>query len=150
MTSIGFAVLLIVVAGASGGRASAQPREPTASPSDLRDAEAVWRGYVQCEITRKFKPCYPLLSSRVRDLWNQQDRATESQYADTKGAEEVRLITIRISHSRGTRLKVTVLSRARGEGEGGLFQEDRAYTPVREGAVWKVDGITVGAQEYLP
>ena len=104
--------------------------------------------YTACERTRRFQPCWPLLSKRVQGDWARQGRPTAAEYADARGAGEphysdFRVMQIRRSPSRV--VFVTEATRAAGSGT------DRVeYAILREGDQWKIDGRRVGPSETTP
>lgn len=106
--------------------------------------------YAACERTRRFAPCWPLLSRRIQAEWARQGRPSAAEYADARGAGEphyadVRVLQIRRSPSRV--VFVTEATRAGGTESGADRVE---YAVLREGDQWKIDGRRVGASETTP
>jgi len=126
------------------------PRPAAAQNSvDLAKARQVLEYYQTCERTRRFAPCWTLLSKRVQRDWAQQGRGTVAEYAEARAAgarySDFRVLQIRRSPAR----VVFVVEATRGEGNDPA--RDRVeYALLREGDQWRIDGRRVGQSETAP
>ena len=141
--ALGCALTLATV-GAPGPGARAQ------DGAELARARQVLEYYQACERTRRFAPCWPLLSKRVQTEWARQGRGTVAEYAESKGAGEARYSGFRVLRIRRSpsRVVFVVEGTRRAEPEGARDRVE--YALLREGGQWKVDGLRIGQSETAP
>ena len=117
---------------------------------ELARARQVLEYYQACERTRRFAPCWDLLSSRVRAEWSQQGRGTVDEYAAARGAGERRFSDFRVLQIRRSPARVVFVVEATGGTERSPVWERVEYALLHEGGQWKVDGRRVGPSETTP
>lgn len=141
-----WALVGALVLGAVGAPA------PTAGQSSVEVARArqALEDYFVCERTRRFAPCWPRLSTRVRAEWARQGRGTVSEYAESRAAAEPRYADFRVLRIRRSPARmVFVVEATRAAARDGL--PDRVeYAVLREGEQWRIDGRRVGQSETTP
>jgi hypothetical protein len=131
--------------------AAGSPRLAGAQNSvELARARQTLEYYTTCERTRRFEPCWALLSKRVQDDWARQGRPTAAEYADARGAGEPHYADFRVMQIRRSPSRVVFVTEAtRAAGKNGAT--DRVeYAVRREGDQWKIDGRRVGPSETTP
>jgi hypothetical protein len=106
--------------------------------------------YTECERTRRFGPCWPLLSKRVQADWARQGRPGAAEYADARGAGEPRYVDFRVMQIRRSPSRVVFVTEATRAAERDGLPDRVEYAILREGDQWKVDGRRVGASETTP
>jgi hypothetical protein len=116
---------------------------------ELAKARQVLEYYLACERTRRFAPCWTLLSRRVRGEWAQQGRGSVTEYAQTKGAGEGRYSDFRVLRIRRSPSRVVFVVEATVVGDR-VPRERVEYALLREGEQWKIDGRRVGPSETTP
>lgn len=117
---------------------------------ELARARQVLEYYQACERTRRFTPCWDLLSSRVRAEWSRQGRGTVEEYAAARGAGERRFSDFRVLQIRRSPARVVFVVEATGGTERSPRSERVEYALLHEGGQWKVDGRRVGPSETTP
>jgi len=141
-----WALVGALVLGAVGAPA------PTAGQSSVEVARArqALEDYFVCERTRRFAPCWPRLSTRVRAEWARQGRGTVSEYAESRAATEPHYADFRVVRIRRSPARmVFVVEATRAAARDGL--PDRVeYAVLREGEQWRIDGRRVGQSETTP
>ena len=118
--------------------------------AELARARQVLEYYQACERTRRFAPCWSLLSTRVQAAWSRQGRGTVDEYAQAKGAAEPRFSDFRVLRIRRSPARVVFVVEASGGTEKSAIWERVEYALLRESGQWKVDGRRVGASETTP
>lgn len=142
---------LLALCGALLLGATAGPRSAPAQNSvEVAKARQVLEFYTTCERTRRFGPCWALLSKRVQAEWARQGRATANEYAESRGAGEPRYSDFRVKQIRRSPSRVVfVMEATRAAAKDGV--PDRVeYAILREGDQWKIDGRRVGPSETTP
>ena len=141
-----WALVGALVLGAVGAPA------PGAGQSSVEVARArqALEDYFVCERTRRFAPCWPRLSTRVRAEWARQQRGTVSEYAESRAAAEPRYADFRVLRIRRSPARVVfVVEATRAAARDG--RPDRVeYAVLREGEQWRIDGRRVGQSETTP
>jgi hypothetical protein len=118
--------------------------------AELARARQVLEYYQACERTRRFAPCWSLLSKRVQAEWIRQGRGTVDEYAQSKGAAEPRFSDFRVLRIRRSPARVVFVVEATG-GSGKSERWERVeYALLRESGRWTVDGRRVGDSETTP
>ena len=118
--------------------------------AELARARQVLEYYQACERTRRFAPCWSLLSKRVQAEWSRQGRGTVDEYAQSKGAAEPRFSDFRVLRIRRSPARVVFVVEATG-GSGKSERWERVeYALLRESGRWTVDGRRVGDSETTP
>jgi hypothetical protein len=117
---------------------------------ELARARQVLEYYQACERTRRFAPCWDLLSSRVRAEWSRQGRGTVDEYAAARGAGERRFSDFRVLQIRRSPARVVFVVEATGGTERSPVWERVEYALVHEGGQWRIDGRRVGQSETVP
>jgi len=131
--------------------ASAAPAPVAAQNSaELARARQTLEYYQACERTRRFAPCWGLLSGRVQAEWSRQGRGTVDEYAAARGAAERRFSDFRVLQIRRSPARVVFVVEATGGTERSPVWERVEYALLREGGQWKVDGRRVGPSETTP
>jgi hypothetical protein len=126
------------------------PRPAAAQGSvELARARQVLEYYQACERTRRFTPCWPLLSARVRGDWARQGRGSGTEYALAKGSAEARYSDFRVLQIRRSPSRVVFVVEATRAG-GDAVRDRVEYALLREGDQWKIDGLRVGLSETTP
>ena len=118
--------------------------------AELARARQVLEYYQDCERTRRFAPCWSLLSARVRAEWARQARGTGEEYAASRGASEPRFSDFRVRRIRRSPSRVVFVVDAMGGTEARPSWERVEYALLREGGQWRIDGRRVGASETTP
>jgi hypothetical protein len=141
-----WALVVALVLGSVGAPAPAAAQGSV----ELARARQALEDYFACERTRRFAPCWPRLSKRVRAEWARQGRGSVAEYAESRGAAEPRYADFRVLQIRRSPSRVVfVVEATRASDRNGL--PDRVeYAVLREGAQWKVDGRRVGPSETTP
>jgi len=141
-----WALVGALVLGAVGAPA------PTAGQSSVEVARArqALEDYFVCERTRRFAPCWPRLSTRVRAEWARQGRGTVSEYSESRAATEPHYGDFRVVRIRRSPARIVfVVEATRAAARDGL--PDRVeYAVLREGEQWRIDGRRVGQSETTP
>lgn len=117
---------------------------------ELARARQVLEYYQACERTRRFAPCWSLLSGRVQTEWSRQGRGTVEEYAQARGASERRFSDFRVLQIRRSPSRVVFVVEATGGTEQSPVWERVEYALLREGGQWRVDGRRVGPSETTP
>ena len=117
---------------------------------ELARARQTLEYYQACERTRRFAPCWSLLSNRVQAEWSRQGRGTVDEYAAARGAAERRFSDFRVLQIRRSPARVVFVVEATGGTERSPVWERVEYALLREGGQWKVDGRRVGPSETTP
>jgi hypothetical protein len=68
--------------------------------AEVARARQVLEYYQDCERSRRFAPCWALLSARVQAEWARQGRGTVEEYAASRGASEPRFSDFRVQRIR--------------------------------------------------
>ncbi|HET8577830.1 MAG TPA: hypothetical protein VFO18_12065 [Methylomirabilota bacterium] len=118
--------------------------------AEISRAVQVWKRYTECEWSRRFEPCFSLLSKNVRRAWTDTGRSNAEAYAFVRGGEEITFDELRLLRVRKSPGRVVLVVRARGRGPDGAFEQLWEYALLREGAEWKIDGKREGLHEALP
>ena len=141
---LGLCCALVLGVGAVPSRVAAQ------NSVEVAKARQILEHYTECERTRRFGPCWPLLSKRVQADWSRKGRPTAAEYADARGAGEPRYSDFRVMQIRRSPSRVVFVTEAtRGAAKDAL--PDRVeYAILREGDQWKIDGRRVGPSETTP
>ncbi|HSL52308.1 MAG TPA: hypothetical protein VK878_24835 [Candidatus Deferrimicrobiaceae bacterium] len=141
-----WALAVALVLGSVGAPAPAAAQGSV----ELARARQALEDYFACERTRRFAPCWPRLSKRVRAEWARQGRGSVAEYAESRGAAEPRYADFRVLQIRRSPSRVVfVVEATRASDRNGL--PDRVeYAVLREGEQWKVDGRRVGPSETTP
>jgi hypothetical protein len=141
-----WALVVALVLGSVGAPAPAAAQGSV----ELARARQALEDYFACERTRRFAPCWPRLSKRVRAEWARQGRGSVAEYAESRGAAEPRYADFRVLQIRRSPSRVVfVVEATRASDRNGL--PDRVeYAVLREGEQWKVDGRRVGPSETTP
>jgi len=117
---------------------------------ELARARQVLEYYQACERTRRFAPCWALLSGRVQAEWGRQGRGSVEEYAQARGAGERRFSDFRVLQIRRSPSRVVFVVAATGGTEQSPVWERVEYALLREGGQWRVDGRRVGPSETTP
>ncbi|HSE03809.1 MAG TPA: hypothetical protein VLK35_06605 [Methylomirabilota bacterium] len=136
------ALLLAALATPAPGRAQ--------SSAELARARQALEDYFACERTRRFAPCWPGLSTRVRAEWARQGRGSVAEYADSRGAAEPHYADFRVRQIRRSPARVVFVVEATRAADRGGPPDRVEFALLREGGQWKVDGRRVGASETTP
>jgi hypothetical protein len=131
------ALRLVLPAGAQGG-------------GEFARALAAWTRYAECEKTRRFAPCYELLSRSARRAWAEQARATAEAWAAGREAEEVQYTSLTVVRTRRSPARIVVVVRAEGRRPDGPFSRSHEYAFVKEDGEWRVDSKREGLSQALP
>lgn len=118
--------------------------------AELARARQVLEYYQACERTRRFAPCWTLLSKRVQEEWVKQGRGTAGEYAAAKGSAETRYSDFRVLQIRRSPSRVVFVVEATGGGDQSPLRARVEYALLREGGQWKIDGLRVGQSEMAP
>lgn len=142
----------LALAGLAALAAWPAPAQAHSVPSQAEVSRAVqvWKRYTECERSRRFEPCFALLSKNVLRAWADTGRATADEYAFVRGAEEIAFDDLTLLRVRKSPGRVVLVVRARGRGPDGAFEQLWEYALLREGSAWKVDGKREGLHEALP
>lgn len=135
-----------LVLGVTGAPAPA----PAQDSVQLARARQVLESYLTCERTRRFAPCWPLLSKRVQRDWADQGRGTVAEYAQSKSAEEAFYRDFRVLRIRKSPTRVVFEGEATGGGVRAGSRERAEYAVLREDGQWRIDGKRAGQWEHLP
>ncbi|HEU4438874.1 MAG TPA: hypothetical protein VFT36_06465 [Methylomirabilota bacterium] len=132
------------------GVVAAPPLAAAQNSVEVARARQTLEHYTTCERTRRFQPCWPLLSRRIQAEWARQGRPSAAEYAEARGASEPRYADFRVLQIRRSPSRVVFVTEAtRAAGPGG--GADRVeYAILREGDQWKIDGRRVGPSETTP
>jgi|HubBroStandDraft_6_1064221.scaffolds.fasta_scaffold207885_2 hypothetical protein len=141
--AIGCAGVALVL-GMSGAPARAQ------DSAEVARARQVLEAYQSCELTRRFAPCWPLLSDRVQRDWARQGRGTVAEYALAKGAEESGVSSFRVMQIRRSPSRVVFVVEAIRAADRDRPGSRVEYAVLREGGQWKIDGLRRGQSETTP
>lgn len=130
----------------------ATPPRPVAAQNSVEVARArqTLEDYTRCERTRRFQPCWPLLSRRVQADWARQGRPTAAEYADARAASEPRYSDFRVMQIRRSPSRVVFVTEATRAADQDGVPDRVEYAILREGDQWKIDGRRVGASETTP
>jgi hypothetical protein len=129
----------------------AGPRPAVAQNSvEVAKARQVLEFYTACERSRRFGPCWALLSKRVQAEWARQGRATASEYAESRGASEPRYSDFRVTQIRRSPSRVVFVMEATRAAEKSGLPDRVEYAILREGDQWRIDGRRVGSSETTP
>ena len=141
-----WALVGALVLGAVGAPA------PAAGQSSVEVARArqVLEDYFACERTRRFAPCWPRLSKRVRADWARQGRGSVAEYAESRAAAEPRYGDFRVLQIRRSPSRVVFRVEATRDAEKDGLPDRVEYAVLREGEQWKIDGRRVGQSETTP
>lgn len=120
------------------------------SSAEVARARQALEDYFACERTRRFTPCWPGLSSRVRAEWARQGRGSVAEYADSRGAAEPHYADFRVLQIRRSPARVVFVVEATRAADRGGPPDRVEFAVLREGGQWKVDGRRVGASETTP
>jgi hypothetical protein len=127
------------------------PAAATAQDSaEVARARQVLEYYQTCERTRRFVPCWALLSRRVQEAWTGQGRGTAIDYAEARGADAIRYSDFRVLQIRRSPARVVFVVEATGSGETSPPHDRVEYALLREGGRWRIDGLRVGQSETTP
>jgi hypothetical protein len=132
------------------GAAGAPIPAPAQGSVELARARQVLEDYFACERTRRFAPCWPLLSTRAQAAWARQGRGAASEYAASRGADEARYSDFRVMQIRRSPSRVVFVVEATRAGGKDALPDRVEYAVLREGDRWKVDGRRVGPSETTP
>jgi hypothetical protein len=133
---------LALAAGAAPARAQ--------DSAELARARQVLEYYQACERTRRFAPCWRLLSGRVQAEWSRQGRGTVEEYAQAREAGERRFSDFRVRQIRRSPGRVVFVVEASGGTDKSPVWERVEYALLRESGQWRIDGRRVGASETTP
>jgi len=136
----------LLALGAVGGPLPAAAQ----SSADVARARQTLEEYWTCERTRRFAPCWPLLSRRTRETWARQGRGSVTEYAEARGAAERAYSDFRVLHIRRSPSRVVFVVEATRAAAGNGVPDRVEYAVLREGDQWKVDGRRVGQSETTP
>ena len=132
----------------------AMAASPTPSPAqdsaELARARQVLEYYQDCERTRRFAPCWALLSARVQAEWARQGRGSVEEYAASRGASEPRFSDFRVQRIRRSPSRVVFVVDAMAGTAAQPTWERVEYALLRQGGQWRIDGRRVGASETTP
>jgi len=117
---------------------------------EVARARQVLEYYQACERTRRFAPCWSLLSGRVQAEWSRQGRGTVEEYAQARGAGERRFSDFRVLQIRRSPSRVVFVVEATGGTDQSPVWDRVEYALLREGGQWRVDGRRVGPSETTP
>ena len=123
---------------------------PAQDSAEVARARQVLEYYQTCERTRRFVPCWRLLSGRVQGAWARQGRGSATDYAEARGADAIRYSDFRVLQIRRSPARVVFVVEATGSGETNPSRERVEYALLREGGQWKIDGLRVGQSETTP
>jgi hypothetical protein len=140
-----------ILAGALALGAVAAPA-PAAGQSSAEVARArqTLEDYFTCERTRRFAPCWPRLSKRVKAEWTRQGRGTVSEYAESRAATEPRYADFRVMQIRRSPARVVFVVEATREAAREGVPDRIEFAVLRENEQWRIDGRRVGASETTP
>ena len=131
--------------------AAAAPRPAAAQNSvEVARARQVLEDYAVCERTRRFAPCWTLLSKRVQAEWARQGRGTVADYSAARGAAEPAYSDVRVMQIRRSPSRVVFVVQATRGAEKDALPDRVEYAVLREGDRWKIDGRRVGQSETTP
>ena len=140
--ALGAALLLAAAAAAAPARAQ--------DNAELARARQVLESYQDCERSRRFTPCWPLLSERVQAEWARQARGTVEEYGAARGASEPRFVDFRVQRIRRSPSRVVFVVDAMAGTTAQPTWERVEYALLRQGGQWRIDGRRVGASETTP
>ena len=118
--------------------------------AEVARARQVLEYYQACERTRRFAPCWTLLSKRVQEEWAKQGRGAAGEYAAARGSAEPHYSDFRVLQIRRSPSRVVFVVEATDGGEKGPNRERVEYALRREGGQWKMDGLRMGQSETAP
>jgi len=118
--------------------------------AELARARQVLEYYQACERTRRFAPCWSLLSTRVQAEWGRQGRGNVDEYAQARGAVERQFSDFRVLQIRRSPSRVVFVVEATRGTEQSPGWERVEYALLREGGQWRVDGRRLGPSETTP
>jgi hypothetical protein len=118
--------------------------------AEVARARQVLEYYQDCERSRRFAPCWALLSARVQAEWVRHGRGTVEEYAASRGASEPRFSDFRVPRIRRSPSRVIFVVDARAGTAARPAWERVEYALLREGRQWRIDGRRVGASETTP
>jgi hypothetical protein len=118
--------------------------------AEVARARQVLEYYQDCERSRRFAPCWALLSARVQAEWARQGRGTVEEYAASRGASEPRFSDFRVQRIRRSPSRVIFVVDAMAGTAARPAWERVEYALLREGRQWRIDGRRVGASETTP
>jgi hypothetical protein len=136
----------VLALGAVGGPLPAVAQ----SSAELARARQTLEDYWTCERTRRFAPCWRLLSRRAQEAWARQGRGSVTEYAEARGAGERAYADFRVLHIRRSPSRVVFVVEATRAAAGNGGADRVEYAVLREGDQWKVDGRRVGQSETTP
>lgn len=141
----------VVAAALVIGAISAPPPASAQDSAEVARARQVLEYYQACERSRRFGPCWTLLSKRAQAGWTAQGRGTVTEYAEARGAGEPHFTDFRVFQIRRSPARVVfVVEAATAISDKGVRRERVEYALLREGGQWKVDGLRVGQSETTP
>jgi hypothetical protein len=123
---------------------------PAQDSVELARARQVLEYYQTCELTRRFAPCWRLLSKRVQETWSRQGRGSVTEYTLARGADASRYSDFRVLRIRRSPARVVFVVEATRRGEASPARERVEYALLREGGEWRIDGLRVGQSETTP
>jgi hypothetical protein len=141
---LGLCCALALGVGVTPSRVAAQ------NSVEVAKARQTFEYYTECERTRRFGPCWPLLSKRVQADWARQGRPSAAEYAEARGAGEPRYADFRVTQIRRSPSRVVFVTEATRAPEKAALRDRVEYAILREGDQWKIDGRRVGASETTP
>lgn len=128
------AVAAVLALGVTGAPAPVSAQDS----AEVARARQVLEYYQACERTRRFAPCWTLLSKRVQEEWVKQGRGTAGEYAAAKGAAEPHYSDFRVLQIRRSPSRVVFVVEATGGGEKAPNRERVEYALRREGGQWMI------------
>lgn len=140
------ALVGVLALGGLGPPASA----PAQDRAEVARARQVLEYYQTCQRTRRFVPCWGLLSRSVQDAWARQGRGTATDYGEAKGAGAIRYSDFRVLQIRRSPARVVFVVEATRSGETSPPRERVEYALLRERGQWRIDGLRVAQSENTP
>lgn len=141
---LGLCCALALGLGVTPSRVAAQ------NSVEVAKARQTLEHYTECERTRRFGPCWPLLSKRVQADWARQGRPSAAEYAEARGVAEPRYADFRVRQIRRSPSRVVFVTEATRAPETAALRDRVEYAILREDDQWKIDGRRVGASETTP
>jgi hypothetical protein len=136
--------------GLALGAAAWPPVGSAQSSVEVARARQALEHYTACERSRRFEPCWSLLSKRVQADWTRQGRPTAADYADARGAGEPRYGDFRVMQIRRSPSRIVFVTEATRAASPDAAPDRVEYAILREGDHWKIDGRRVGPSETTP
>ncbi|HEY7205398.1 MAG TPA: hypothetical protein VIA61_13920 [Methylomirabilota bacterium] len=128
----------------------APPGAGAQSSVEVAKARQTFEHYTECERTRRFGPCWALLSKRVQADWARQGRPSATEYADARGAGEPHYVDFRVMQIRRSPSRVVFVTEATRAADRHGLPDRVEYAVLREADQWRIDGRRVGASESTP